>query len=156
MAISSWFTHQTWWFSIAMLVYQRVMSSINQPTNGKSTSMVKDYNRGLLISFPRIRDMTSCRTTQILPNELPNNVNPDIGHPIGTPPFGNWLMNPGLTQECPWTMLVLLTQCAMRTSPTPPHKILRHGNPNWATQKYPKYDGRILGATKTSGRRLRF
>ena len=41
---------------MAMLVYQRVMSSINQPTNGKSTSMVKDYNRGLLISFPSKSD----------------------------------------------------------------------------------------------------
>ena len=27
MAIYSWFSHETWWFSIAMLVYQRVFTN---------------------------------------------------------------------------------------------------------------------------------
>ena len=43
MAISSWFTHWSWWFSIVMLVYQRVLHSDKR----KTTNMVREYGQNI-------------------------------------------------------------------------------------------------------------
>jgi hypothetical protein len=44
MAINGGFSHENWWFSIAMLVYQRVQETILTGAKTNSIEILYDYN----------------------------------------------------------------------------------------------------------------